>query len=332
MVLSKIRINDHGGIRIDSMFIIDGHEDFLPRIITHIHSDHTKYLKKSVANSPLLIGTPVTLEWLKLLGFKINDKTALPLPYGQVLEFDYGTLKLVKADHIPGTAQVIYEDRSGMRIVYTSDFKKPGKTTPIINADVLVMDAVYGHPSYRRSFDDYIDMVLVDLLKELLVNGPVYVYGYYGKIQEVMSLIRSYGLDAPFILSHKQYLLAKAAEKYGMNFGDFFHENSADAEDIIRDGWYIYFAHTSSRKRRGLNGIGNHVILSGWEFTAPYKKIGQRRWLVAFSDHADFYGLVDYVLKARPKIVIVNDPRSTHGEVFTEYLRKKYGLDAYLLP
>ena len=90
-------------------------------------------------------------------------------------------LKLIKAKHIPGSAQVEIE-YEGTRLTYTSDFKKPGSETPIIESDVLIMDAIYGRPEYVRDFDDLIEEILADFIKELLTKGPVYVYGYVGAV------------------------------------------------------------------------------------------------------------------------------------------------------
>lgn len=328
-MLDFIRINNHGGISLFKELIIDGHEDFMPRVVTHIHSDHTVSIKKSLQNSPLIIGTPLTMEWLKLMGFRVPNNSSVPLDYGSSIRLDSGRLTLERAVHIPGTAQVVFDLDDGRRIVYTSDFKKPASGTPVINADVLIIDAVYGSPDYVREFDEYIDMILADLVRELLSSGPVYLYGYYGKIQEVMDVLRREGIDAPFVLPHKQYVLAKAAEGHGLNFGDYVHANSAEAHDIMRDGWFVYLTHITNRR---YNGLGNHEVLSGWEFSRPYKKIGKNKWLVAFSDHADFRGLVEYVENSSPDMVVVNRPRSTYSELFAEFIKEKLGIKVFIGP
>ncbi len=324
-----LRINPHGGIVIRDSLVIDGHEDGLVRVVSHVHSDHTKYLGRSARKATKIIGTPVTLEWLNLLGYRINESILHPLRYGERIRLGCGEVLLVKAYHIPGTAQVVCEDDEGLRIVYTSDFKKPGTYTPVVNADIVVTDAVYGNPSFRRVFDDYIDIVLVDLVKELLSKGPVWIHGYYGKTQEVMMLLRKEGIDAPFIMDYKQYALTKALEKHGFKIGDYHQESSPEADAIIKDGWYIFFTHFFKNRE---NGVGNHIKLSGWEFRSPLRRLGHHWWLVAFSDHSDFQGLITYIQLARPKAVVVNSKRSTDGELFTNYLTKKLGVKAYLLP
>ncbi len=324
----SIKINEHGGIVIDDYVAIDGHDDVFLRVVTHIHSDHTRYLSKSLRNNQTIVAPPLTVEWLKVMGYGVNRDAFVPIDYGTPIRLDIGDLKLVHAQHIPGTAQVVLEHESGIRVVYPSDFKKPGDKTPVIDSDILILDAVYGHPNYVREFDDYIEMVLADLVRELLSKGPVYIYGYYGKIQEVMSLLRAEGVDAPFVMSHRQYVLAKVAEKFGMKFGEYYHINSTEAEDVMRDGWFVYLGHSS----RILNGVGSHVLLSGWEFTSPYRRVGRNRWLVAFSDHADFRGLVEYVRESRPKKLIVNRARSAGVAEFSKYIKRKLGIDVVVMP
>ncbi len=330
-----LRIGDDGGIKVslpERDVIIDGHAPGALRVVTHIHTDHTRGLGKTISSSGTVAGTPLTLDWLKALGYHLSKRNRIPLNYNQKLSLGgSANLELKYAYHIPGSSQVLMEFSNGLRVVYTSDFKKPVERTPVIQADVLVIDAVYGDPSFRRPFDDYIEEVLTDFVRELLARGPVHIYGYYGKVQEVMEILRRNDLDAPFILSHKQYLLTKIAERYGMEFGDYVHVNSREAEDIIRDGWYVFFTHLSG-SRRQFNGLGSHVILSGWEFSRPYRRLGSRRWLVAFSDHADFNGLIKYIEESGPRLVIVNNRRSVRGEVFASYIKNRLGVKTLLLP
>ncbi len=324
-----IRINNHGGIVINSSAVIDGHEDNLPRIVTHIHSDHTRYLMRSARKSPYIVGTPITLEWLLALGARVNEEKLRPLEVGDILQLSDSSIEFRKSMHIPGTVQVVYEAEDGTRAVYTSDFKKPGVGTPIINSDILIIDAVYGDPSYRRFFDNYIDVLLADFVRESLAKGPVYIYAYYGKVQEVLNLLRKEGIDAPFILDPKQYMLTKILERHGWVIKDYFPSSSDEAREVMRNGLYVYFTHLF---RKYVNGFGTHVRLSGWEFRAPLRRMNHRWWQIAFSDHADFEGLVYYVKMAKPKVVLVNSVRSTGGDLFVSYLNKKLGIKAYLLP
>jgi putative mRNA 3-end processing factor len=49
-----------------------------------------------------------------------------------------------------GRGSSFVEDAEGTRIVYTGDFRI--EKTPVLEADVLVMEATYGSPSCKRPF------------------------------------------------------------------------------------------------------------------------------------------------------------------------------------
>ncbi|MEM0348441.1 MAG: MBL fold metallo-hydrolase [Zestosphaera sp.] len=326
-----IRVNDHGGISVNESVVIDGHEDSHERIVTHVHRDHIVRLTESVRRRQKIVGTPLTLEWLSVVT-EFNDSSLfVPLNYDQ--PYKVGGLRLVfkKAVHIPGTAQVLVEYEDNTTIGYTSDFKKVGRGTEVIQPDVLVIDAVYGHPSYIREFDDFIETILADLINELLSKGPVHLYAYYGKVQEVMQVLRERGVIAPFVLSHKQYSLSKIAEKYGMRFGEYFHINSREGMEVVRDGWYVYLTHSTSYPRLKENSRVSHVTLSGWEFKKPYRRVGSNSYLVAFSDHSDFKGLIEYVDRSRPKLLVVNNARSSQSKVFADYVTNKLNIRTIVL-
>lgn len=326
-----LRINEHGGIVIGSSLVIDGHEDTQARVVTHIHSDHTVGLVNSLRRRRRIIGTPLTLEWLSLINEFTVPSLLNPLEYGQ--RFRLGELNIVleKAIHIPGTAQVLVERDDGTTIGYTSDFKKVGRGTEILQPEILVIDAVYGHPSYVREFDEFIETVLADLVNELLSRGPVHIYAYYGKVQEVMQVLRERGVIAPFLLNHKQYTMSKAAERHGMKLGEYFHSSSQEGVEILRDGWYVYLTHSTSYTKLQSNTKVSHVTLSGWEFSHPYKRINDNSYLVAFSDHSDFRELIEYVKRSRPKVLVVNNARSSQGRVFAGYVTSRLNIKTLLL-
>lgn len=326
--MSLLRILIDGGIKVGNDIVIDGFDSSLFRVITHIHSDHVISLDRSVSIGSKLIGTALTIEWLKILKSLPNNYKLTSLDYGEKIKINDMRLELIKACHIPGSSQVKIELNNGVTLTYTSDFKKPGTETPIIESDVVIIDAVYGRPEYVREFDEYIDEVMADFIKQLLSEGPVYIYGYYGKIQEVMALLRNYGIEAPYIVPLKHYKLCKIAERFGLRFGDYVLAGTDEALDIMKDDWYIYFSHMGRR----ITSLGNHVILSGWEFSRPFRRINSRSWLIAFSDHADFKGLVKYVVESNARVVIVNKPRSTGAEEFAEYLRRKLNINAHVYP
>jgi len=332
MIPNTLSINKRGALSIGRSVVIDGHSNCLARIVTHAHSDHISDLNASISRCRSIMATPLTIDWLTELGYSLPTYKVRKLDYGERVEVENLELLFMKTLHIPGSLQVAVNDyESGLRIVYTSDFKKPGRETPIIESDILVVDAVYGSPSYVREFDDYIDQILADFVKQLLTSGPVFIYGYHGKLQEVMQILRSEGVLAPYILPSKVYRLTKIAEGYGLRVNDYLLAESDEGREVIQSNWFIYFEHVNSSKAVRSNKA-THLILSGWEFKKPYRRLGRRYWLVAFSDHADFNGLLTYVINSNPKVVVVNSARSTHADVFAKEVEKRTGINSIVMP
>ncbi len=321
-----VRVERDGAIVVSGSVVIDGHSSVPTRVrvVTHIHSDHIVNLGTSIGSSYRMIGTHLTLSWLSVLGYSVDNLSA-PLDYGSRARVGDVLVELVRSRHIPGTAQVLVECADGSRVLYSSDFKKPGESTPIVEADALVIDAVYGRPSYVREFDDEIEEILVDLVKQLLSEGGVHIHGYYGKINEVMEILRSGGTSAPFVLPPKVYMMTRRAESLGSRVGDYLLAGSREAEEVMKSGWYVYLDHVSRSGYRARHHASS-VILSGWEFERPLRRLAPRTWHVAFSDHSDFRGLVYYVSQVRPRRVYVVRARSNGAEEFAAYLSGKLGI------
>ncbi len=331
--MPEITINEKGAILINKSLSIDGHSNGSLRTVTHIHSDHIRDLSKSLTQCKGIAATPLTLDWLAELGYSLNRGNCLRLNYGS--KFMVGGLEvtLEKAHHIPGSSQVVVIDGDGLKVVYTGDFKKPGKETPIIDSDILIIDAVYGNPSYVREFDDHIESILADITKQLLSKGPVVIQGYHGKLQEVMHILRTDGVSAPYLLTPKTYRLTKIAERYGLSVDNYVPLNSEEGKEVMRSNWFLILDHVNSAHNHTLKDLkASKILLSGWEFKKPYRYLGNRRWLVAFSDHADFRGLINYIIDSNPKTVIVNSVRSSYADVFASEVRKITKKECVVMP
>jgi len=119
--------------------------------------------------------------------------------------------------HILGAAQVLVEDVEGKRIVFTGDFRID--ETPVLDADVLVMEATYGSPSCKRSFGGNVRNLFVSVVEEGLKHGTVYVFGYHGKLQEVMQVLHNAEVKVPFVVPERVFHVSKVCERHGMRFG-----------------------------------------------------------------------------------------------------------------
>ncbi len=330
-MLAKARVAESGAVVLGEGIIADGH---LPgatlRVVTHAHSDHLVGLRQSLREVSLIAATPLTLEVLEALGYRLPRSRTLPLEHYAGIEVEGYRVELLPANHIPGAAQVLVEHPDGVRVGYTGDFKQPG--TPIMkDLDVLVIEATYGHPSHRRPWSREIEYLFADLVRDALAKGPVYVYAYHGKLQEAMRVLREQGIDAPFVAPERVYRVAMIVKKYGVDVGEVLREGTPEAREVARSGWYVYFTHISSRSARAPPNA-TRLILSGWELSGPYRRAGRNTWIVSFSDHADFDQLVEYVEEAKPRLLVVDGYREGSPHALASWVRRYLGIPAVVSP
>ncbi len=324
-------ITSRGAILLGKYTACDAFDERRPlRVVTHAHHDHILGLHQSLKKCEAVIMTPATRDLINVVSKKLpsGDKIKA-LDYGQKFEYGDERLTLHYADHILGSAQVLVEDEDGSRFLYTSDFRF--ERTPVIEADILVIEATYGSPWRTRPFKDNVRDALVSLIKRFLRQGPVYIFGYHGKIQEAMQILHDAGVQVPFIVPEKVFQVSRICERYGMRLGNYLLSTGEDACSIVERGEpYVAFYHMSSRRYVGRDMF--RIYLSGWEFNSACRKISEKEFVIALSDHSDFNGLLKYVEKSKPKLVITDNYRVGGAEVLAEYIRKKLGIPARPLP
>jgi putative mRNA 3-end processing factor len=323
-------IKKSGAILLGNNFTVDGHYERNFRVVTHFHADHILQLNKSISTCIGIISTPPTLEVLSVLGYEIPKKKAMGISYGVKIAIEDEKIELVQADHVFGAAQVVVTNSNGESVGYTGDFKNPGKGTPILNTDVLIVDTTYGKPGFRRKFRDEVEILFSDYVNDSLIYGPVRVYAYYGKIQEAMKILRRNGISAPFIVDGKIKEVTDIAIKYGLEIKDVFSAKSPEAKDIIKDGWYVEFKHFHEFKNR--DSKFTNFALSGWEFSSPIRDVDNKSKIVALSDHADFDELVYYVDSSSASLIVTDGGRKGYYKEFAEYVNRYLNKKAISLP
>ena len=323
-----VNITERGGIVLGGQVVCDGfYEDAILHIITHAHSDHIRGLRNSIMYAHYIAATPATMEILEALGYRIPRHKRLPLDYGKPIRIEDTQVTLYPSRHIIGSAQVEVKVKN-YTLAYTGDFKLPG--TSILHPDVLVIEATYGHPKTVRPFKDEVETLFTDLVMEGLSKGPVAVFGYHGKLQEAMEILRSADLDVPFIAPERVYKIAMIAEKYGMKLSPIYRDGSRDAREALRNNWYVYFHHISGWRRRSVDGY--NIILSGWEFEEPIRRLDNNVYLVALSDHADFDDLLTYVKESKPKLVVIDGYRSSWPQTLAREIKQRLNVEAIVMP
>lgn len=331
-MLGKAAINGKGAILLGKCVACDSFDDAKPiRVVTHAHYDHLTGLQQSLRKCKAVTMTAATKDLLEAMRgrWSLTRGNVKTLDYEEPLIYEDEKLTLYFADHILGTAQVLVEDVEGTRILYTSDFRLP--KTPIINADLLVIEATYGNPMQVRPFEKVVENALVSLVERGLKQGPVYIFGYHGKLQEVMQILRNARVKAPFVVPEKVFRVSKICEKHGMKLGRYllFSEEEAQSMLKIKDS-FVAFYHMNSRRYIGKDAF--RIMVSGWEFSSPRRQIGDNEHIIALSDHSDFKGLLKYVEESRPKLVITDNYRMGAAKTLAKQIEKRLKIPAKPLP
>ena len=329
---ARAMVTERGAVLLGDSVACDAFDESRPlRVVTHAHADHLVGLKRSLRSCDKVLMTAATRDLAEVMNgpLALREGPVETLDYGETLQFGDERVTLVKADHIFGAAQVLVEDANGNRIGYTGDFRLDG--TPVLDCDVLVVEATYGNPSCRRSFGLDVKELLVSMVEKRLKDGVVYVFGYHGKLQEVMHILHSADVSVPFVMPERVFHVSSVCERHGMRLGCLTLSTEKEGKELI-DGNLpcVAFYHMNSRGSVGLDG--SRICVSGWEFHSPCRQIGDREHVVALSDHSDFNGLIEYVRRSAPKRVVTDNYRVSHGETLAREISRRLGIPAVAMP
>ena len=283
--------------------------------ISHAHADH-------IANHKRIICTP---ETARILSHRLKDPSAETLPFFRKKKMEKGSITLLPAGHIRGSAQLYFECSDGT-LLYTGDFRPgPARTAESLiyrSCDILIMETTFGNPKYVFPPRKEIEKELLLLVRQKLKEGitPVLFAYPLGKAQEILHLLTHANLPVavhPSILSY-----VTIYEKLGVKFGSYerFRKNAVQDKVLL---FPVMF-----RKNKYIETLKNKytVYLSGWGMDA-YAPIhfGVDK-VLPYSDHADYNELISFVKRIRPEIIYC-----THGfNGFVDVLREQ-GYNARLL-
>jgi putative mRNA 3-end processing factor len=332
LLKEKASVTSRGAVLLGNSVACDAYHEKRPlRVVTHAHADHTGGLRWSLRECQKVLMTEATRDLIEVLEGPLGDKAKniKTMQYGKSLRFDGEHITLLKAEHILGAAQVLVESADGEKVGWTGDFKLDG--TPVLEVDTLVVESTYGSPMCRRNFNVDVKKLLVQLVEERLKDGAVYVFGYHGKLQEVMQILHDADVTVPFVMPEKVYHISKVGERHGMRLGCLTQSHEKEGKQLLDENLpCVAFYHMNQRGSVGLDN--SRICVSGWEFRSPCRRISEKEYVIALSDHSDFNGLIEYVRQASPKHVITENHGGGHGEALAKEINKRLGIPAVAMP
>lgn len=332
----KACITREGAILLGSYVVCDGFEwDREVAIVTHIHMDHIAHFERSLGVYEYIFCSPETKELLialkgDWLGLRRN---LITLPYKKRYTHKEEHITLYPAKHVLGSAQVLVEDRDGVRIAYTGDFNFPN--TKPIRTDILLLDATFGDPAQitKCNRDEIIDRLVYLVKKELKISS-VCILAHRGKLQEVMGILSEMGLSVPFLCAPDIYRISMVYQNCGTNVGNVLSLEDNAAQEIIKKGERHIIFHLFGRRLQLLpKGIHyTKIRVSRWGTKEPYYTIADDYYIVALSDHADFNGTLEYVRGCKPKLVITDNYRAGSADSLATEIRNQLHVEAKPMP
>ena len=275
---------------------------------SHIHTDHLNGFRDALGDSDIVLVSKETrellIEWQGPDLAKRNNFREVN--FHEPFEFRGDIVTLLPSGHILGSAQVLVES-NGKKILYSGDFNMPGATV-VGNVDVLVIDSTHGEPKYKTPSppERQMDYLVRLTNEELNRQRPVIIRASKGKIQYLMHHLRNHvRSNIQFVSNTDDAALARVYTKFGMPCGDLTDEQSRDFHTIEKEnGPYVRFLpFPAAQLPCEMQGTRSIRVGCPPEYAKPDKNMFQ----IKLSDHADYDGILEYVSKLNPQLVITDN-------------------------
>jgi len=301
-------------------------------VFTHFHEDHIGAVTKCIRSYDVLITHPITFKGIAALkpGIEYLEQWA-PQEYGTTYRMSNGLVRLLKANHIPGSSQVYVESEKDT-MLYSGDFNYPDIQTE--HAEYLVLDANHGDPYYDGKTDrKSVKNRLFEDVDEFTNTGKsLVIQTSSGTLQEIVRHFEvGYGKklssDVHIVMDEKQRDVLECIYDYEKD--EFRHIIIYDSREfwrLVRENQKcIIFSITTSILPDNLRSFYK-IIIDKYRFTKENASIipfnGGCRYNLAA--HASINDIYRYVEAINPKYVITDGSRSGFAKQLAKLVEQKF--------
>ena len=298
------------------------------RVQTHVHQDHMRDFHTSKGYQDILLSKPtrdlLISEFNFDLSSRINIKALNPHePYG----FGDSNVQLLPNDHMLGSVQVCVELDDGMRVGYSGDFSWP--LDNVMEVDALVVDSTYGSPNSVRNYSQgECEAQFLSLISKLLIKGPVYVKAHTGTLHRAMQLL-STEVDVPLVGSPRLCREVNVYRHYGYAIGTVESWELPEGQELLKEDRVIRLFGKGDKYPVD-TAEATQIALSAY-FTRPDDPVveySSGSYGVALSNHADFYGTLDYIQATGAQYIVTDNTRGVNGYKLAVEIQDRLGLAA----
>lgn len=341
-LFSQVKITNTGAIGLGKSVVCDG---FVPgyraAAFTHIHSDHLSGDFEACMHRYNVYMSKVTADLFEALkGEKFGMRT-------QFHALDYDSKRLIKLNgdgdylvlkeskHVFAASQILLHTHDKLSIMYSGDvspYDEPER------CDILVVDSTHGDPKYDKVLHEQsLDGRFLDFVSEQIERGrPVAVHAYRGKLQYLMHVLSEHGPipdSVAFMASKHDINMARVYRSYGKHIRDLMDMKKPQAYRVFASPYPWIEFHASGRRtnRERSNKVAS-VSMMGKPDDEAMIDYGDDKVWIAPTTHAEHTGLLDYVKKANPGVVVTDNHRTKHGETLADAIRTGLGIPARAMP
>ena len=301
-------------------FYIDPWQPVDRAVITHAHSDHSRWgMKHYLAHDD-------SFYFMKArLGEDIDLET---MPYGEQRKIGDVTVSFHSAAHIIGSAQVRIEHKGEVWVV-SGDYKTEddgisGAFEPV-RCHTFITESTFGLPIYQWKSQPEIMENIHQWVQRNQARGRNSVLAAYslGKSQRLVHGLAQYGY--PIYGHGATYNMHQACRKVRPDMPDITYLTKELSKDAVKDGVIICpgsAVDTPWMRRWAPYSLG---ICSGWMQVRGAQRRKNADAGFVLSDHADWPGLLSAIEATGAESVF-----ATHGfsSTLARYLREVKGITA----
>ena len=297
---------------------------------SHFHHDHIKSISICISSYDRLIIHPITFEGINALypGMRYREQW-VPQDYDTAYNFEAGVIRLLKANHIPGSLHV---ESDGKTMLYSGDFSYPD--VQIRGADYLVIDSTHGDPWYDGKTDrNSVKNRMFEYVKEHLESHQqIVIQVHSGTLQEIVRYFeirysKRLGEEISFVMEKKQKAVLQSIYKDEKSeFRDIIEYDSNEYWNLINSNKKCVIFSTSVKILDEQLRQFHRIIVDRWEFTKETAPIipftGGCRFNLAA--HASIEGIYRYIESVNPKHVVTDYSRSRYAKQLAKMIEQKF--------
>jgi putative mRNA 3-end processing factor len=318
--IPPLKVMASGAVLLGDEVACDGFHATCPvRAQTHVHLDHMNDFDRSKGFQDIYL----TLATRRLLEAEMNADlpyrtNIVSLEVDRPRQLEQCSLTLVPSEHMLGSAQVLVELSSGMRVGYSGDFAWP-MAAPI-QVDGLVLDSTYGSPNNEREYTQGdAEEAFLRLVLERLRYGSVHVKSFRGTLQRALQILD--GDIGCAVLGGERFIAeVDVYREFGYVGCNVTPIKSDEGREALEAGHYVQIYGNGDRLPVDPAADASTIVLSAYmsKMDDPVLVYSSRSFRVAMSNHADFPGTIDYVEATGAQFVVTDNTRGQGVELARE--------------